>query len=467
MPIELEPGMLETGSFLDSVKLGARETDAAQDKELNAADATATEAVEATSTSPNTEVSGDARSGGKPADVTPPGESGSGSTGVPAAKTVGAASPDLESVVAGLNLPGEADKPTGTPPKGEEPIPDPPSLAKALDDIQLPPHARASTASQFEKLRSLSRETIQKLEQQIREAKSTPPKVEVPKDIQQQLEELKAFREKAAAAGDPVFEEKFGVPLKAADEAIYERLRKEGATEENIENIRKLGGIEKVDVDGLYRQISSGARRFIDAQILAKEQITEQRRKAEANANQFLTQVAQEKQAEAKQREAEVLKFVQDRVSGSMDRLPQFQLKEPPPGADPNTVKQLEAYNSFVREIRTDAVKLAQSSRPEDRADMALAAASAVYYKVTTDGLRKTVSALQSDLVSLRKQLSDIKGGGRVPGARVLTGGTAAATEEAVKAATLGADDGLAGKSADEALNSYTRMKAITAGGMS
>lgn len=162
--------------------------------------------------------------------------------------------------------PAAPEKPVVVEPKKEAPpeaVPDkggldttpaaplPDAVAKvaapSMDDVKLPAYAKPNTAASFDALKSAAKAQLAEVQskldaatRELEELRANASKVDPA--IEKELQELRAHRDATAVEEDPVFQARFAAPLQSAEETIYSRLRREGAPEDVISDIRKLAG---------------------------------------------------------------------------------------------------------------------------------------------------------------------------------------------------------------------------------
>lgn len=328
------------------------------------------------------------------------------------------------------------DKPAdGTPtPPAPAPVEPSPALAK-IDAVQLSPHAQPRTAESFATVKTLAKEEIGRLSGEVgtlrarlSDLEKTPKGDALSEADRKELVSLREFRAGIQLRGDPAFVEKFEKPLSDLEADFYRRLETAGATPENIDAIKKLGGIDKVDVEALLAKVAPSDRRALDAILRRRDDIRLDRDSTSGKSEEALRKAAEEyrkerESATAKETETVVRGFGQY-VNGVAD----LQTYPVPAGADEKTRQQIEAANKQITGIIRDAEAMARRSDPDTRAQLATLAALSVVHRLRSAGLRSALvsareglaaeqKARADEVAALQKQLDTLKGASRIGGA--------------------------------------------------
>lgn len=337
-------------------------------------------------------------------------------------------------------LPEELASLAGTPPAAPDPAP-PAAPAKndAIDKIeavQLSPHAQPRTAESFATVKTLAKEEIGRQAREISElraqleAASAAPKADPLSEAdKKELADLRAFRSGIQLRGDPAFVARFEKPLTDLESDFYRRLEEAGATPENIEAIKKLGGIDKIDVGALLEKVGSVERRGLEAILRRRDDLKLDRDSATAKSEAELRKTADEYR---KEREASAGKETEQVLKGFGDLVPQvpdLQKYEVPAGADEATRKQIQSANQQIEKILTDAQAMARQNDPTTRAQLGVLAALSVVHRLRSQGLRTALSSTRAQLdaakeahakevKALNDQLATYKGASRIGGPR-------------------------------------------------
>lgn len=192
-------------------------------------------------------------------------------------------------------LPAEPIPPTLSAPA---PVPPTPPPKDEFDAYELGPHRSPKAAEAFESVKRVAREkvagalktiqdheaTIAGLQQKITELSAQIGTL--PDAVKTELDELRNFRVASDATSDPRYQN-YLRQIESNRQAIYRQLLVAGLTKENIEEIKKLGGPEKVDWSPAAITLPTPTKNFVDA-ILAQNVLLRD------SADQFLSQARED-----------------------------------------------------------------------------------------------------------------------------------------------------------------------------
>lgn len=337
-------------------------------------------------------------------------------------------------------LPEELASLAGTPPVAPAPAapaaPEKNDAIEKIDAVQLSPHAQPRTAESFATVKTLAKEEIGRLAREVSElrtqletAKAAPPPDALSEAEKKELAELRTFRSGIQLRGDPAFVARYEKPLTDLESDFYRRLEEAGATPENIEAIRKLGGIDKIDVGALLEKVGAVERRGLEAILRRRDDLKLDRDSATAKSETELRKAAEEYR---KERETAATKETEQVLKGFgelVPRVPDLQRYEIPAGADEATRKQIQAANTQIEKILSDAQAMARQNDPETRAQLGVLAALSVVHRLRSQGLRTALSSTRAQLdaakeahakevKALNDQLATYKGASRIGGPR-------------------------------------------------
>lgn len=298
------------------------------------------------------------------------------------------------------------------------PAPDPGAVSDPLDTVQLGPHARPATAESFAKLKQIARDEVKRREEQIAELQRKAAEIEeklklapAPEALTE-LEDLRRWRESVAVEADPVFARKFDEPIAKIDEAIFSKLKEHGATDEIIAEIKKLGGIENVDIEGLTKD--PRIRRFIEAKIVQKEELIEQRKQAASAGQENRQKWLAEERARRQSEEANAATQRAALFDGMVSRFDSFRPLDVPKDADEATRRQIEAANKYVADqIATARSLVSMELGPQQQAELAIGFALAHLYQSEKEGLVREVTAKDKQIADLQKKIDAFEAASR------------------------------------------------------
>ena len=231
-------------------------------------------------------------------------------------------------------------------------------------------------------------------------------------------EELKKFRQTFDLKNDPEFRSKYEEPIKAAAETVYSILKKHGAADSVIEDIKSIGGPDKVSDEWLTNTlkqlgVTDGERmkkaivESIDLQEKQQKEVEEIAANADAILKERETKTTEWYQKETKEIAEEVEVLTKDK--------PWARYRKAPEGATAAQIKEVEAHNAQVADY---GVKFNSALWPQNAKERAAVAASAVYSHVLTKQLAQVETqraVLDARVKALEKENSQLKVSGRLP----------------------------------------------------
>lgn len=319
------------------------------------------------------------------------------------------------------------------------------------DTPSLPANASPKSSEAFTAVKVRAAQAISEREQQLekvrKENEELKTKVssvrQLTPEIEAELKELRDFRNRLDVEADPKFKE-FQKTVASSQEFVYAQLRKSPVVDDKvIEEIKKHGGPEMVDLSKLFEKIKDPTlQRLVEAKVADIEQAKWNReeaiKSARANINQYVTEREKnyEKAATA-HRDATNAEFEELR---KIEGLAWMKPQPIDPKADETTRKNIEGFNAFVNDVQAQLKEAAQDDSPKMRAIMlagmanllylqkihegtksALAASDAEHKKVVEakdkeiEGLKATVEKFKNASGSRLRESSAPSGGGRIP----------------------------------------------------
>lgn len=291
----------------------------------------------------------------------------------------------------------------------------------SLDSIQLPPHARGSTAEAFTKVKELARTQLTEretrladLERQLKEANDKIQTAGQPDPkVLEELQSLRDFKAGLQLQADPGFEAKFVKPLQNLDEQIYGVLRADKATDADIEQIRKLGGVDGVDFEEVLGQLKPESRRRVEALLLRREQVKLDKESAvgagKEKLESFLKETRAQQEAEGKRR----VETLGVKYREFVAQIPTLKPRTLPDNATPEQRMAVEAANNRIQEAISNTERLARDDDPEVRAEIAAVAAVSQVLRLEKTGLQTLLKQANQTIGELKKQLGVLKSASR------------------------------------------------------
>lgn len=312
--------------------------------------------------------------------------------------------PLLESLIALSTPPADPAPPAPSTP--------PASAAVQLDAHELSPHARPSTAEQFTKVKETARGIITGLEAKVAELQAQLSSQPKPADaltpeIKAELEELRAFRAKAAVPHDPAFRERFVAPVERAEQEIFEILKAEGASDDRLDTVRKTG-VLNVDWEPVISATSPPQRARLRALLARHAAATLDRDEAQKSGDAFLKDFAESQSKTRKEQEQRSRAAAVESFEANVSSIPVLNPRPIPPGTPAEVAQHVTNLNSFVAEARTAARAALESGDPRELSALAAAAAASMVYRAQSDALVEVTRQLRGRLAAAEKQLAAV-----------------------------------------------------------
>lgn len=336
-----------------------------------------------------------------------------------------------ESVPAKKTEPEPEPEPTKTEPdsaaspaddKSTEPAP--PS-SDDFESVELPAYAKPQTKDSFAKLKEIGRRKVAEAEsakaaaladrdakvaELEKQRKELEEKVKgyLPPEKAQELEELRKWRASVEVEKDPSFQT-YDDRIQRNVETIYERFKAAGMTEEQLKEMKRLGGPEKVDVKTLYQHLDQSTAREIEADLIENRLIRKQKaealEQAKKNAHEFLDQRRKAHEGVEK----EVHEKTRTITKTYLDTFDWAKEQAVPVSAKADEKARIEAQNKFAKETQDRVKKMLEDNTPETRAEMVVGTALAYYYKALADYRETAIKALEKKVSEASGELDRIK----------------------------------------------------------
>jgi hypothetical protein len=321
-----------------------------------------------------------------------------------------------------------------------------------LDSLEEPRNLSESNSANWKKLRDKAKEyetKVKEYEAKVKEYEAKANQTQLPEDY----EELKKFRQTFDLKNDPEFTSKYDQPITNAAESIYTVLKKNGAGDNVIEDIKKLGGPSSVAEEWWKETIAKlpmTDQERVKKALVDTVDLSEQREKeiqhAAENAEQILegrkTKTVEWYRTETQQ----IAQHVEELTKGHE----WARYRQAPANATAEQLEAIQQHNSRVQDLAT---KFNSALWPQTSKERAEVAAAAVYSHVLNDQLTRVDSArqaLEARVKLLEKENSQLKGASRIPrGTAAPTGGKITpSTDDRIKmnasdAIDLGLDEAL------------------------
>ena len=289
------------------------------------------------------------------------------------------------------------------------------------DSPALPPNASPKSSEAFShvKIKAAqeisSREAkIAELDKQLKEA-NEKLKNPVPPEIEAELKELREWRAKLDVDADPKFKE-FDKTITSSHEFIYSQLKKSPVvTEKVIDEIKKLGGPENVNMTKLFESIKDPTmQRLVEAKIsdieMAKFNKEQAIKAAKENISQYVSERQKASTEAATAHNKSTAKYLEQLHAKTLSWLAE---KPVDPKADEAGKKTIEEHNKFVKETKESMATALSDDSAEMRAIMIAGMAQLFHTRRDRDALKVQVDtkipALEKTIKELEEKLSRFK----------------------------------------------------------
>lgn len=313
------------------------------------------------------------------------------------------------------------------PPSAALPPATPPATPPAdlFASVTLPPYAKPATSAAFQQVKDLAAAEIKKRDEELTKlrAQATAPisADKLPKEVADELAELRKFRETTALENDPIFEQKYSAPLAEIDAAIYEKFSALGVPPKSIEDIKAMGGPAALDLDDMYVKLdaagkdTTGLKRFVEAKLVRREELLDEKSKAVKAAKENYGKFAEDrKQREAKAEETKLTE-VNSVLTNILQIDPNFAVEELPVGATEDQKKANLAHKEFITGLKTRMDSLSKEMTPSNFAQTVASWGIAHIFKARLDAEMGVTKALQADLATTKARLETILKAGAAP----------------------------------------------------
>lgn len=308
-----------------------------------------------------------------------------------------------------------AEKAKGTPPPvvteptaeekvaAEKAAADAAAAAKdEFDKVVLPPHTKPAVAQSFDALKKASRDKVAAVEKEREELRTKVTELEgrpaVDPKVEEELKQLREFRQKLDVEADPTFKEYFE-EIKTNDEAIFNKLKESGASEALLVKMREIG-TKELDWDTVLDKLPPVARRYVENKLAVNEDLSEQRDRAIETAKKNASEFLAEREKQNTQGELAHRAAAEEHFTKVSTQLPWFKIEKVPTTATPEEKAAIEADNKFYLDTQKSVKELLGDNSPQMRAIAALGYAQMLR-------LQAEIPALNAEHAAEKKTLSD------------------------------------------------------------
>jgi len=297
-----------------------------------------------------------------------------------------------------------------------------------LEGVALPPHAKQKSAESFAQVKLLAKQAVeevsakleernqklQEAEAKIEELSKKSEKTALTPELEQELNDLRAFRQKMDVEADPSFKT-WDAKISENVDLIYAKMKSAGVGEETLKAIKELGGPDQVDWDALSDKVPAALKRYIEGKIFENDDLAEKKKQAIAaaqkNAGEFL-----------KTREAEYAKKSEGfgaEVKGAFEKdlLPKFDWMKPRTATDKSTdeeKKAIEAHNQWLKSIQGDIDAAVQDNSPGMKAVLVASYVQLQHSRMSHDAdkaaFKTKEAAWATEKADMEKKLNEANG---------------------------------------------------------
>lgn len=326
----------------------------------------------------------------------------------PAAPAPGSPPAPAAPVAPAPAAPVPAADPPVIPPPGSDITPEPDDF----DRVELPTGVKPKTAESFAMLKVLAREKISAVKTELKtlqdevvtlRSKATEG---LPKEIESELKNLREFRAKIDIDGDPEFLE-FDKQMTANTEGIYERLKAAGFTDENLKQIKDLGGPDKVDWEPLKDKMPQQLRRFVEAKLVENEGLADNKSRAIKEAKEHAAEYLASKSEETTKQKQFSLQQVETGIAELLPALDWMNDLQPKADATAADKASIVAHNALVKECREFLDDAKKDESPQMRALLAVGYTQLLKVRADYASLKATK---QAEVDKLTTELKEANG---------------------------------------------------------
>jgi hypothetical protein len=292
------------------------------------------------------------------------------------------------------------------------------------DTPSLPANASPKSSEAFTAVKLKAAQEISAREQELekvrKENEDLKTKVgsvrQLTPELETELKELRDFRNRLDVEADPKFKE-FQKTVASSQEFIYAQLRKSPVVDDKvIDEIKKYGGPEMVDLSKLFEKIKDPTlQRLVESKVADIEQAKwnreEAMKSAKANIGQYVSEREKnyEKAATA-HRDATKVEF--DELL-KIEGLAWMKPQPIDPKADETTRKNIEGFNAFVTDVKSQLEEAAKDDSPKMRAVMLASVGNLLYLQKIHEATKSALATADADhkkvVESKDKEIGELK----------------------------------------------------------
>ncbi len=284
------------------------------------------------------------------------------------------------------------------------------------DSPKLPPNASPKSSEAFSQIKIKAAQEISAREQALEALKKEKAELEervknvAPPEALKELEDLRQWRAKLDVEASPKFQE-FDKRVSSNREFIYSQLKKSPSISEDIINqIKKYGGPDMVDMEKVLVAVNDPAtRRIIEARLSDIEMEKFNKEKAIADTKENITKYLSEQQENYKKSATAHNEATKVQFQEYTAKLPW--LKESPvdPKADDAAKKSTEEHNKFIKTVQGQLDSALTDDSPEMRAILLTGMAQLLYTQRVHEATKAELAKAKKDLAEVTESLDKVK----------------------------------------------------------
>jgi hypothetical protein len=297
----------------------------------------------------------------------------------------------------------------------------PTEIDPEISAIEQPRNLSEKNQSNWRKLQEAASNYKKKAEEVENIRKQLSEIEEMSKAIPENYDELKKFRAFFDLQNDSDFQEKYDSPIKTAKENIYAIMKRHGAPDEVIQSIERAGGPEKINqqwwvenaINKLPLTEGEKLKRSLVDMVDLQEKRQEELQKSVANVAEYYQKRGEEAHSWYENQEKEIETYIRSRIK---EQNAEWAMrKEIPKAATKEQAEAITRHNKQVDQLEQYFGSALWPSTPQERADVAAAAAMS---HILTEQLRTEQTSrqkLSAQLKALQEENTRLKGAGKVP----------------------------------------------------
>jgi cell shape-determining protein MreC len=250
------------------------------------------------------------------------------------------------------------------------------------------------------------------LRQRLAEAEQRP--TQTPQDY----EELKRFKDIFDIKNSPRFQSKYSQPIESTKQAIYDTMKKHGASEDVIASIEKAGGPDKID-EAWWKQTIDKLPMFdggdLADNLRSINKLKTQQEGEIAYAAEHGEEILAQRQNESREWYQKETTQIDNYVDNLTKEVPWARYKQFTGNESSEQAEQIKAHNNNVADLHQKFNSALWPQTAEERASVA--AAAVLSHQLTTQ-LREEQSQkanMEATIKRLTEENSRIKASGKMP----------------------------------------------------